>query len=273
MKMNKRLRVCLLVVLGGVMLFSGWKAARILRSYAQNRRTYSAAEAEFVVPAQAARAEKTAQTRSPAARAETEDAEPADEETPPEPFAPISINFELLHSEYPNVTAWIYQPDTVISYPVMPGDANYFYINHLYNDEYNPGGSIFLDKANQTDYTDPHVILYGHHMKDGSMFAALEQYKKQEWYDEHPELWLLTPDGDYRLTVFAAYVTIADSYVYQTFADFGDAYTAWQERVCAAGGIETGIVPSTEDRVVTLSTCSYEYDDARMVVHCIMESP
>jgi sortase B len=107
-------------------------------------------------------------------------------------------------------------------------------------------------------------------MKDGSMFAVLDGYKEQAFYEEHPSLLLLTPEGSYEATVFSAYVAPAAGDAWQLdFEDDAD-FSARLDSVAANSVIETGVSPGAEDRVLRLSTCSYEYNDARLVVHTVL---
>ncbi len=113
-------------------------------------------------------------------------------------------------------------------------------------------------------------VVYGHHMKDGSMFSVLDGYKEQAFYEEHPSLLLLTPEGSYEATVFSAYVAPAAGDAWQLdFEDDAD-FSARLDSVAANSVIETGVSPGAEDRVLRLSTCSYEYNDARLVVHTVL---
>lgn len=180
------------------------------------------------------------------------------------------VDFEGLRAKNSDVAGWIYGPDTVINYPVVQGADNEFYLTHMFDGRENKCGSIFMDTLNREDFSDSNSILYGHHMKNGSMFAGLIKYQSQSYYDSHPVLWLVTPDKSYRVEVFAGFVTSADSEVWQLeFADSGE-YRSWLDRMVGNSAFESNISPGTDDRVLTLATCSYEYDDARFVVMGIL---
>ena len=97
--------------------------------------------------------------------------------------APIEVDFEGLRKENSDVAGWIYCPDTVVNYPVMHGEDNDLYLHHLVNRQYNFAGCIFEDCRNTPGQKDPATILYGHHMKDGSMFAMLHKYTDQKYYE------------------------------------------------------------------------------------------
>ena len=83
---------------------------------------------------------------------------------------------------------------TKINYPIVQGEENSYYLKHLFSGEWNGSGCIFLDFRNDASFADRHSIIYGHHMKNGTMFTDLDKYKKQEFFDEHPIALLITPD-------------------------------------------------------------------------------
>ena len=107
----------------------------------------------------------------------------------------FSVDFQKLLEINPDTIAWIRFPDepSQINYPVVQGNDNQYYLKHLFSGEWNGSGCIFLDSRNRADFSDRHSIIYGHHMKNGSMFSGLTEYKKQEFYDSHSVVLLLTP--------------------------------------------------------------------------------
>lgn len=121
------------------------------------------------------------------------------------------VDFEALREINPDLVGWIYIEGTEINYPVVQGADNQYYLKHLFTGEWNSSGCIFLGARNCTDLSDRNSILYGHHMKDGSMFHGLMEYKSQEYYDEHPTVLFLTPDANYEVKIFAGYVASVDA--------------------------------------------------------------
>ena len=104
------------------------------------------------------------------------------------------------------------------------------------------------------------------------MFAGLSKYKSQEFYEGHPEMLLLTPEGDYVVEIFAGYVADVDGEAWDMGFGSDEDYEAWLARSIDRSGISTGIVPEASDRILTLSTCSYEFDDARFVLLGILRA-
>ena len=176
------------------------------------------------------------------------------------------IDFAALTAINPDVIGWIVIDGTNIDYPIVQGSDNDAYLHKTFSGERNSSGSIFLDCRNAPDFSDRNSIIYGHKMKNGSMFAGLTQYKEQGFYEQHPAFTIYTPDAEYRCEVFAAYVTSGVSEAYTL--DFnGDVdFAEYINDAVSRSLVQTGVAPTAKDRIVTLSTCDYTYDNARMVV-------
>ena len=185
-------------------------------------------------------------------------------------LAPITVDFEALQSVNPDVVGWIYCPDTVINYPVLQGEDNNTYLHTNYDGTYNSAGSIFVEEKNRKEFQDFNSILYGHHMADGSMFATLEDWQKQEYFDEHPAMWLLTPDQDYRITLYSAYTLSAYDDAYSVYPEDGEDARDWVNLAKGRSAVVPSAVPMLNDKHVMLSTCAYVFDNARSVVHGLL---
>ena len=122
-----------------------------------------------------------------------------------------------------------------------------------------------MDSCNQANFSDWNTVIYGHNMKDGTMFGTLPEYRKQTYYDAHPVLYLFTPQQMYRVELVAGYLTAATSEAYSTPQSQDE-----RDLLLEAAREHSTFVSSTtvepDDRVITLSTCSYEYNDARYVL-------
>lgn len=181
------------------------------------------------------------------------------------------VDFTSLKEINPDIVAWLYCENTVINYPVVQTDDNSFYLKHLFDGQYNTSGCLFLDCRNDNGFSDLHSIIYGHHLQSGKMFASLDGYKKQEYYEEHPVLLLITPDKKYVIELFAGYVaSVSDNAWDVGFSPTGEFerwFTAAKEKSC----FESAAIPFPESHIITLSTCSYEFNDARFVVLGVIE--
>ena len=177
------------------------------------------------------------------------------------------INFKALQAVNPDVIAWIYCPDTAINYPVVQGDDNAYYLNHLADGTESRNGCPFLDVQNRPDFSDANSIVYGHHMQNGTMFAGISWYEDQSYYDGHPVMYLLTPTANYRIELFSGYTTEMDSSAYmQTFGSIRE-HTDWLKEVSGRSDFRANLEISALDRVITLSTCAYRFENARYVLH------
>lgn len=136
---------------------------------------------------------------------------------------PASIDFAELTQINGEVIGWIYQPYTGINYPIVQGQDNEYYLNHLINGEKNKYGSVFADARIDCPLSDPETIIYGHNMKDGTMFGSLNSYKKQSYYDANPNFYLYTPDGRiYVLKALGGMTLAADSDFFAVSKSGGD---------------------------------------------------
>lgn len=196
---------------------------------------------------------------------------PSTESVEPEPARNWpEVDFAALSALNPDVVGWLMCEDTVLNYPVVQGTDNDHYLDHLFDGTPSAVGCLFLDSRVEGDFSSRRSIIYGHHMKDGSMFAVLDGYKEQTFYEEHPTLLLLTPEGAFEAAVFSAYVALTSSEAWRLDFASDAEYASWLATVSESSAIDTGLDPTPADRVLTLSTCSYEYSNARLVVHAVL---
>lgn len=178
-----------------------------------------------------------------------------------------SIDWKALMAKYKNVKAWLYSKGTVINYPVVKGTDNSFYLHHMVNGDYNWKGTLFIDYRCQKPFKDFLTIIYGHRMKDGSMFHSLIEYRDKSFYNKHKTMVLRTPKATYNVEVFAACTIPANSSKYRF--DFNNAtdkqaYLNWIQNKTE---LKTDVSVTSSDKIVMLSTCTYEFDNARLVVY------
>lgn len=257
---TKMISIVIVIVLIGVMCFAGWNIWKIESEYQSGEDAYDAVEELVELPT------KKSET-------DTETLEDIPDETSPESDAtawPV-VDFEALQEINPDIVGWIYIEDTEINYPIVQGDDNSYYLKHLFTGEWNSAGCIFLDSRNTGDFTDTNNVVYGHHMRNETMFSNLDYYKTQEFYDTHPVALLLTPEQNYKLEFFAGYVASVEDDAWQlgfTAMGFKDWLFARTEQSC----FNSDVIPAVTDYVVTLSTCSYEFENARFVIHGIIRA-
>lgn len=172
-----------------------------------------------------------------------------------------TVDFEALWETGPDIIGWLTLPDTAINYPVTQTNDNEYYLHHLYDGTYNKTGCLFADYENKEDFSDRNTIIYGHNMRDGSMFATLNEYDEQSYYDGHPQMYLVTPDGGYIVDIFTAFVAKpgesgSDTSPWRLDWKDDGAYTTWLSEMAGRSVIETDVTVTSSDKVLTLSTCT-----------------
>lgn len=184
------------------------------------------------------------------------------------------VDWKALKNVNPDVQGWLYQKGTVINYPVVQGTDNDTYLHTRFDKQWSGGGTLFVDCRMEKDFKGFNSIIYGHHMKDGSMFRSIRGYTKEDgYYDKHKTLELATPHGNYHLVVFSAFITKAtDEDTYKMTYDEAEkqAYIdrAWERSELPI--TKDSVDVTKNDRLVTLSTCAYDYEEARYIVMCKM---
>ncbi len=183
---------------------------------------------------------------------------------------PIIVDFEKLKDYNRDIVAWLYFPGTKINYPIAQSNDNDYYLHRLIDRSWNAAGTIFMDYRNEIDFSDWQTIIYGHNMKNDTMFGSLLDYRDQAYYEAHPVCYLLTPAQNYKVELFAGYVVSEDSDIYscnlmQAELD-NHVYEACQNSI-----FKSNVEIQSNDRIVIFSTCSYEYDGARFVLEGVLK--
>ncbi len=179
----------------------------------------------------------------------------------------VKINFPAWQSLNEDVSAWIHNEAIRVDHPVLKSPDNEYYLTHDLDRSYKAMGSIFFDFRNQTDFSDPNTIIYGHNFDNGLMFSNLVWYKSQPFYEKHPFYYLYTPEQVYRVDIAAGIVVSETDVTYlvvdfNSDAEFRDLIQTIQENSV----IETEIELTPKDRLVTLYTCTNDWQGQRFVV-------
>ena len=178
---------------------------------------------------------------------------------------PINVDFKVLKNQNQDIIAWLYSQDTPINYPIVQANDNDYYLRRLIDGTYNQAGTLFIDYRNNSDFNDYKTIVYGHNMKNETMFGTLTNYTNQEYYDKHKEMYLLTENKNFKIELVAGFTTTRE----------GDIYTVTTTRNTNENLLKTAISKSTfkseaevtsQDKVLVLSTCSYDFENARYVL-------
>ncbi|MDD6059455.1 MAG: class B sortase [Ruminococcus sp.] len=180
----------------------------------------------------------------------------------PEICEELKEQAQELQETYPDAIGWIYIPNTNINYPIMQGEDNDFYLTHGTDGRNLKCGCIELDYRCESRFQNNFNILYGHNMKNGSMFANVCRFKEKSYYDSHPYVWVYTADSVYRLDFFSVAVTDWYDEIYNGYREVSE----WIPRLKEISRIYVNMELTEQDRLVLLSTCSYEFDNARTVL-------
>ncbi len=266
-----------------MLVFSAFMVIRIALDYRKGEDNYRMLDQQFVLPPKTPIQEATVyapeamlETDLPtiAASDEAEDGTPSPSDTELQPketpfptetpattfseTAPISVDFDGLLKLNDECIGWIYIPDTSVSYPVMHANNNSKYLDKLPDGTDNKVGSIFMDFRCDEDLTDRNTIIYGHNMQNGSMFAVFEKYEKRSFFDTHRTVYYLTPDGDYKITVFACATVSATGESYSLYENVQSLH-AYLKSVLKGAHVSAPVDADRIDRIITLSTCTGRY--------------
>lgn len=267
--MKKVIYYLILVILVGVLAFSLWKIVGITTEYQGGEDAYKSLEQFISTPGVPQPPEPVTEIQT-TPEGETVIVEiPVEENVgQAEPRWPV-VDFDALRAINPDVVGWIYIPGTVVNYPIAQTTDNDYYLTHLFDGTRNSSGCIYLDCVASPDFLAQNSVLHGHHMKNGSMFAAICKYKDQSFYEAHPYAMLLTSGGNYEIRFFSGYVTDTAADAWNPFF-LDEDFAAWLDRLDGKSCFDSDVIPTADDRVVTFSTCTYEFEDARFVLHGVL---
>ena len=179
----------------------------------------------------------------------------------------ITSSLHRLQEQYEEMVGWIKIENTKVDYPIMQAANNEFYLTHNYEGEKLRAGSIFLDYRNDPSLSDRHSIIYGHDMRNGSMFGQLHQYEEQSFANSNRQFTIELGNERLTLEVFSAYVTTTDFYYIET--EFtNESYEQFVQTIKDKSVITYDGNLNVNDQIITLSTCvSDNQSDERFVVH------
>ncbi len=181
------------------------------------------------------------------------------------------VDFERLKKENPDCIAWIHFPGLEISYPIMQGEDNEYYLEHDFSGERVAAASIFMDSMNREDFSDENTFIYGHNMKDDSMFGLLDQYEEEEFCRENPGFYIYTPDKTMYYSIFSCYRADIEEQEDSFILSFASAedYEEYRKVVLERSLYETGVSLQRGQKMVTLMTCNRSGYRYRFLVHAV----
>lgn len=245
-----------------VAAFSGYKLISIALDYKQGDDEYAALR-EYTAEGE------TDEDQDAGDGTQTDDAQTEKKKVE----APISVDIAGLKAVNPDFKAWLYIGGLDISYPVVQGADNDYYLHRTFEGTENFAGTLFMEYLNKDDFSDPNTIIYGHNMKNGSMFGKLKNINGQDGLTDDT-FWLLTEEDNYEYKIFSIQTVTASSDVYTLFSGPGDIVSEYIEKRAAASSV--ALDPGEYDensKIVTLSTCwGTGEDGSRFVVQGILIS-
>lgn len=230
-KKNNSIVWKIVMLMGAAMvLIAGWNIYRISKDYSDSNALYSKLSDTYVATEKEKKEGKW--------------------------YDVAQVNLQELKKQNGDVTGWLYFENEDISYPIMYSGDDTTYLHTALDGSYASAGSIFMEENNHPDFQDSHTIIYGHNMRNLSMFGKLRYYKQKEYYDNHTYFQIFTDKGIYRYQIFAYADVPADSFVYQVPYGTDDSFTSFIQQLKKQSYYDTGIDVTQKDKVVTLSTCS-----------------
>lgn len=236
------IRICIIIIALGVFAFAAYNLYQIFNDYRKSDQEYDRLRDKYTSPGAAPAPVDDA----PDLLAKYEDAEP-----------PLTPNWDELRKINKDVVGWIFvEGEPTISYPIVwREEDDDYYLHRSFEGQYLYAGTLFLEGLNNPDFSDPLSIVYGHNMKNGSMFAKLSHFLDQSVYDKNPYFWILTPNGDYRYHIFSVLQTEPDSYAYALFSESGGEFLEYEKEMQKASVVKNNVPLYDDDKCVLLSTC------------------
>lgn len=192
------------------------------------------------------------------------------------PIPEKEIDFAQLQEEVnPDIYAWIYIPDTQIDYPVLqhPTD-NLYYLEYNLDGSRGYPGCIYTEDYNEKDFSDPNTVIYGHNMKNGTMFAGLHKFEDSEYFEEHPYVYIYTEEKLFVYEIFTAYESGNEHILYNNDFTSEYVYAKYLENLFSMRAMncnrKENVTVTTENRIVTLSTCVANKSDRRYLVQGVL---
>lgn len=187
-----------------------------------------------------------------------------------------SDQFDKLYNINNDFRGWITIPNTKVNYPIMQGVNDNFYLSAGFDKKEVNGGSIFIPNKIANPFEAQNTIIHGHHMKNGSMFGTLKKFKNEDFFNDNKIIYISLRDKCLRYEIFSVYIVPAieeivdtKSSPYRYIITENDEYVNYLNKLKKKSLYNRSDIGNftKEDKIITLSTCSYEYETARMIIH------
>ncbi len=242
-KKKSWIQTFILIICFGVFLFSVIKIVTIYYDYSKNEKVMKEIQVEY---------QENLQNSEPVA-AENQ----------------IRSPFQSLLKINPDIVGWLTINHTKVHYPILQSSDNEYYLKRNYKKEESKAGSIFMDYRNQVDTLNRQTIIYGHEMKDGSMFGELKKFLDEDFFSQNKHFQYDTIYESYNVEIFSAYVTTTDFHYIQTDFASDEEYKQFLQVIKENSEVQTDVQVNEKDHIITLSTCNNLSDpeEGRLVIH------
>ena len=197
-------------------------------------------------------------------------------ETDSKVYEGCPVDFAGMWETNEDVYAWITVPGTVIDYPILQhATDNTYYLNYNIDGSYGYPGCIYTENMNSKEFTDNNTVIYGHNMKNGTMFAGLHKFEDAAFFEEHTKVFIYTPEKELTYTIFAAYI-YDDRHLLYSF-DFAnqEVYATYLEDIRNMRSmnalIRDDVAVTAEDKIITLVTCIGNQPEKRLLVQAVLD--
>lgn len=235
--MKKKLLTIIEIILIVIFLFSCYKVFTKLNAYRTDGKTYDAIREEYIEEVQR---------------------------------SPKDIDYKGLYDKLKasngDYRGWITIENTDIDYPIVQGADNDFYLKHDFNKKESISGCVFMDYLNEVD-KDDNIILYGHNMRNGSMFSKIQRFKENEFFSQNNKVIIKDEAGEHTYEVFSVYVLKPGDNLGKINYSSAQEFNEYIKFIKNKSFYTTDINVEKGDKILTLVTCTYEIDDARTIVH------
>ncbi len=255
--------ILLLVLLIGGMVFAAWQLGAIFLNYSRDRSAYRDL-ADHAISGLAEAEDTTIAVTTPDPDARPEEVTVSE--------IPFTVDWEYLSSINDDIVGWLYCPGTVINYPVVQSNDHDYYLDHSFDGSSNTSGTLFVDRDSVSGIVQSNLIIYGHNMKDESMFGTFKYYAEESFFEEHPTLYYLTPEQCYRVDLICAHIVEATTENFPGYFASLDDYNTYLSRISSSAFWVNAEAVTTEHQLLTMSTCTSAagYSDPRLLVQGMM---
>lgn len=179
----------------------------------------------------------------------------------------INGDFRAVNRDY---IGWITVANTTIDHPIVKGNDNEFYLRNNFYGEKSKHGAVFMDYRNDSDYTDHHTVIYGHSMRDGTMFRPFDNYKNESFFIDNPTISIRTLKGYRTYRIFSVYLVDAKKRGLEIPANFKPV-DELVEYYTSESRYTTGTDTSNADHILSFVSCNYDISNGRIIVHAVLE--